>query len=117
MINDEKYEKGKLYQWNGAEFVELEPSTDIKLPISEEAMEAVKSVRKAAQSLIKLRPELSLTGSAMLLAAAKLPNIAEIIQQYGQSVYSGGVKLGDRSGDRSGDKSCDSSCPAGDKAE
>ena len=113
MQTDEKYEKGKLYQYNGTDFVELQPSNDIKLPISEEAMEAVKAVRKAAQSLIKMRPELSLTASAMLLAAAKLSDIAEIVQRYGQSVYSGGVKLVDRSVD----KSLDSSCQVVDKAE
>lgn len=88
-MNDEKqYSTGKLYQYNGIEFVELEPSTDIKIPISEEAMDAVKSVRKAAQRLIKLRPELSLTASAMLLAASEVPNVAEIVQKYGQQVYS-----------------------------
>jgi len=83
-----RYEQGRLYQFNGTEFVELEPSTEAKVPVSNEAMEAVKQVRKAAQHLIKLRPELSLTASAMLLAAAELPNIAELIQRYGQRVYS-----------------------------
>jgi hypothetical protein len=83
-----KYEQGRLYQFNGTEFVELEPSTETKVPVSNEAMEAVKQVRKAAQRLIKLRPELSLTASAMLMAAAELPNIAELIQKYGQRVYS-----------------------------
>jgi hypothetical protein len=85
---EKQYQKGKLYQYTGAEFVELEPSTETKLPVSDEAMGAVKQVRKAAQSLIKLRPELSLTVSAMLLAAAQLPNIAELVQKYGQQVYS-----------------------------
>lgn len=88
MKNEEvMYQKGKLYQWNGSEFVELEPSSETKIPVSEEAMEAVKRVRKAAQTLIKLRPELSLTASAMLLAAADLSNVAELVQSYGQRVY------------------------------
>lgn len=87
-IDEKQYEKGKLYQYNGKEFVELEPSGETKVPVSEEAMEAVKLVRKAAQVLIKMRPELSLTASAMLLAAAELPNVAEVVQQYGQRVYS-----------------------------
>ncbi|MET3139957.1 hypothetical protein AAKU61_004341 [Undibacterium sp. GrIS 1.2] len=98
MKNDEKqYQKGKMYQYNGAEFVELEPSNDIKLPVSEEAMEAVKSVRKATHSLIKLRPELSLTASAMLIEASKLLNIAEVVQKYGQQVYSKTESKGDNS--------------------
>lgn len=92
MQSDEKqYQKGKLYQWTGAEFVELEPSGEVKLPVSTEALEAVKQVRKAAQNLIKLRPELSLTASAMLLAAAELGDIAKHVQRYGQQVYSNGV--------------------------
>lgn len=91
MESEKQYGKGKLYQYTGAEFVELEPSTEAKLPVSDEAMEAVKQVRKAAQNLIKLRPELSLTASAMLLAASELPNIAELVQKYGQQVYSKGT--------------------------
>jgi hypothetical protein len=85
---EKHYQKGKLYQYDGSEFVELEPSGETKIPVSSEAMEAVKQVRKAAQNLIKLRPELSLTASAMLMAASGLPNIAELVQKYGQQVYS-----------------------------
>lgn len=87
-MEEKQYQKGKLYQFNGSEFVELEPSGETKLPVSDEAMEAVKQVRKAAQNLIRLRPELSLTASAMLLEAARLKNIAEVVQVYGQRVYS-----------------------------
>lgn len=83
-----QYQQGKLYQWNGTEFVELEPSTETKIPVSVEAMEAVKKVRKEAQILIGLRPELSLTASAMLLAAAQMADAAEHVQRYGQQVYS-----------------------------
>lgn len=87
-VEKQQYENGKLYQYNGTEFVELAPSTDAKVPVSDEAMAAVKSVRKAAQQLIRLRPELSLAASAMLLAASELPDIAERVQVYGQRVYS-----------------------------
>lgn len=88
MENDKAYQTGKLYQYDGSKFVELEPSTEAKLSVSTEAMEAVKRVRKASQVLIGMRPELSLTASAMLLAAAELSNIAELVQKYGQRVYS-----------------------------
>lgn len=89
MTEKQHYEKGKLYQYNGSEFVELEPSTDIKVPVSEKAMDALKTVRKAAQGLIGMRPELSLTASAMLLTAAELPDIATAVRDYGLRVYSG----------------------------
>lgn len=88
---EKQYEKGKLYQFNGQEFVELEPSGEIKLPVSDEAMEAVKTVRKASQAVIGMRPELSLVASAMILEAAKLPAIAESVKAYGQRVYSSTV--------------------------
>ena len=88
---EKQYEKGKLYQFNGQEFVELEPSGEIKLPVSDEAMEAVKTVRKASQAVIGMRPELSLVASAMILEAAKLPAIAESVKAYGQRVYSSAV--------------------------
>jgi hypothetical protein len=86
---EKQYEQGKLYQFTGTEFLELKPSGETKIPVSSEAMEAVKQMRIASQHLIKLRPELSLTASAMLLAAADLPNMAELIQKYGQRIYSG----------------------------
>lgn len=82
-----QYSKGKLYQYNGTGFVELEPSEEKKLPVSDDAVEAVKVVRKTAHKLIGLRPELSLCASAMLLAAAELPDIAERVRAYGQRVY------------------------------
>lgn len=92
-MEEKQYEKGKLYQFNGSEFVELQPSTDIKIPVSEAAADAVKAVRSAAQKVIKMRPELSLTASAMLLAAAAMPDIAEHVKAFGLSVYSGGQQL------------------------
>lgn len=81
------YQKGKLYRFNGVEFVEVEPSDQTKLPVSDEAAEAVKAVRKAAHQLIGLRPELSVCASAMLLAAAELPKIADLVKAYGQKIY------------------------------
>lgn len=92
-MEEKQYQKGKLYQYSGSEFVELQPSGDIKIPVSEAAADAVKQVRSAAQKTIGMRPELSLVASAMLLAAAQLPNIAERVRAYGQSVYSGGLQL------------------------
>lgn len=88
MESEMQYQKGKLYQYTGAEFVELEPSGETKLPVSSEALEAVREVRKAVQNLIKLRPELSVVASGMLLASREVPNLVELIQNYGQRVYS-----------------------------
>lgn len=90
---EKQYEKGKLYQYNGHEFVELEPSGEAKIPVTEEAMEAIKATRKAAQGVIGMRPELSLVGSAMILEAAKTPTIAESVAAYGRRVYNSVVAV------------------------
>lgn len=82
-----EYSKGRLYQWNGSEFVELEPSGDIKIQVTEEAMDTVKSIRKAAHAVIGMRPELSMVASAMILEAAKLQDMPILVKQYGQRIY------------------------------
>ncbi|MCA9302992.1 MAG: trypsin-like peptidase domain-containing protein [Phycisphaerales bacterium] len=55
--------------------------------VTEAAVDAVKAVRKAAHKAIGLRPELSLCASAMLLAAAELPDIAQRVKALGQRIY------------------------------
>lgn len=81
------YHKGKIYQWNGQEFLELEPSDLIKLPISEEAHEAVKSVRKVVSQIVGTRVELSMVASAMLLAALEVTDMPERVKQYGARIF------------------------------
>ena len=81
------FKKGKFYVFDGDGFVEPEPSDIIKMPISQEALDAVAQVRKSAQKTIGLRPELSLCASAMLLAAADLPDISERVKALGKKIY------------------------------
>ena len=84
-----QFEKGRLYQFNGHEFVVVEPSEVLKTPLTEEAMDAVKGVRKAATELMnKRRPDLIVVASAMLLAAAQHPHVAMQVKEYGQIYYS-----------------------------
>jgi len=88
MSGKEQYKKGVLYQYDGQQFVELQPSDDIKLPVVQEAADCVKATRKRAQQHIGMRPELSLVASAMLLHAAKDPGILEEIRVFGAAIYS-----------------------------
>lgn len=85
-METQQYEPG-LYQYDGQSFKKLEPSEQIKVPVTDDAMEAIKVTRKAAQVVIGMRPELSLVASAMILEAAKMPTIAESVKAYGQRVY------------------------------
>ena len=88
-MNSEKGEKGKLYRWNGSVFEEvLFEENGQKLPVTEEAYELVKSVRKAVQASLGMRPELSIVASAMLLHAGKSPEVVEAVKQYGLRLYS-----------------------------
>lgn len=87
-MNECEYRKGCLYQYDGTAFVELEPSQETKIPVSEEAAKAVRNARKAAHQYVGMRPELSLTASAMLLAAAELPDLSERIARFGVELYS-----------------------------
>lgn len=86
-MTDPDYRQDRLYRFDGTRFVEVERSEERKLPVTEEAVGAVKAVRKAAQQAIGLRPELSLCASAMLLAAAELPDIAQRVKALGQRMY------------------------------
>lgn len=81
------YQKGMLYQFDGNEFVPLEPSEEKKLPLTNAAIEAVKATRKEAAKAIGMRPELSLVASAMILAASTLPEMPQLVKEYGQQVY------------------------------
>lgn len=87
MADSERFQRDKLYRFDGQTFVELEPSLEPKLPVTEEALQAVRTVRKTAQRAIGLRPELSLCASAMLLAAAELPDIADRVKALGRRIY------------------------------
>lgn len=58
------------------------------MPVTDEAFDIVKTVRSRAARLIGMRPELSLTASALLLSAAALPDIEERVKAYGLRLYS-----------------------------
>lgn len=64
-------ERGKLYQFDGEKLVELEPSGDKKLAVTESAFEAVKAARAMVHKALGLRPELAIVTSAMLAVAAR----------------------------------------------
>jgi hypothetical protein len=86
----EIYKPGSLYQYNGQQFVELEPSDQRKLVVTDEAFDAVKLARKEAAMLIGMRPELSVVASAMILMAAEASKseLWERIRIYGLRLYS-----------------------------
>lgn len=81
------YTKGKLYQFNGVEFVEVEPQDGKKIPVTDDAFEAVKMVRSRVQSLVGLRPELSVVASALLLKAGTDDESVKVAIEYGKMMY------------------------------
>ena len=87
MTEDERYQQGKLYQFDGNAFVPVEISNVLKVPVTQEAMEAVKRVRNEASRLLTSRPELQIVASALLLLASEQPNLAAAVKAYGAKVY------------------------------
>lgn len=86
--NEDLYEKGKIYKFDGHDFVEIQPNDDVaKIPVTKEAMEAVKEARAEIAKVLKRRPELDIVASAILMQGSKLENLAEIVRKYGAKVY------------------------------
>lgn len=83
-----RLERGRLYQYNGRELVPVEPSDVAKVPVTTEAFDALKGVRKQVAEITKGRPELMIVASAMLIAASRIPEIDVFAKEYGHDFYS-----------------------------
>ena len=82
-----RLERGRLYQFNGKELVPVEPSDVMKVPVTTEAMDALKGVRKRVADITKGRPELMIVASAMLIAAGNVPGMEVLAKDYGRDFY------------------------------
>jgi hypothetical protein len=82
-------EKGKLFRWNGKAYEEIvfEENQDRRVPMIEEAFQAAIEIRKQVQARVRMRPDLSIVASALVLAAARNPDIIEEVARYGLEVY------------------------------
>ena len=86
--SNEELKVGQLYEWNGHELVPIQKSEQVKVPVTMEAMEAVRKTRARATG-DDFRPCLMVTASQMLLAAAaQIPDLPTQVVQYGVQVYS-----------------------------
>lgn len=83
-----RLERGRLYQYNGRELVPVEPSDVAKVPVTTEAFDSLKAVRKQVAEITKGRPELMIVASAMLIAASRIPEIDVFAKEYGHDFYS-----------------------------
>ena len=98
-VKDDSYEKGKIYKYDGVEFVEIQVNDEVvKVPITPEAMDAVADARKRIHDELKRRspdkrarrPELDVVASVMLMQAAaiKVESLAEGVFQFYKKLYS-----------------------------
>ena len=79
---------GQLYEWNGHELVPIQKSEQVKVPVTMEAMDAVRKTRAKATG-DDFRPCLMVTASQMLLAAsAQIDDLPDQVVDYGIKVYS-----------------------------
>lgn len=101
-INDsdeETYEKGKVYKFDGHKFVELQTNDEVvKVPVSTEVMEVVVRLRKQIHDELKRRstdnrarrPELDVVASCILMrgASSKVEDLTDDVFQFYKNLYS-----------------------------
>lgn len=80
-------EKGAIYTWEDYTFQAVPRSDLSKVVIGDDAMEVIRRVRGEATRVLRVRPDLTVVASAMLLAAAQIADLAERIRQYGAQMY------------------------------
>ena len=86
--SNEELKVGQLYEWNGHELVPVQKSEQVKVPVTMEAMDAVRKTRARATG-DDFRPCLMVTASQMLLAAAaQIDDLPTQVVHYGVKVYS-----------------------------
>lgn len=79
---------GQLYEWNGHELVPIQKSEQVKVPVTMEAMDAIRKTRAKATGN-DFRPCLMVTASQMLLAAStQIDDLPDQVVDYGIKVYS-----------------------------
>ena len=83
-------EKGKLFRWNGKAYEEVvfEENQDRRVPMVEEAFQAAIEIRKQVQAKLRMRPDLSIVASALVLAASKHADAVDEVARYGLEMYS-----------------------------
>ena len=94
---NETLKVGQLYEWNGHELVAIPKSEQVKVPVTMEAMDAVRRTRAKATGN-DFRPCLMVTASQMLLAAAaQIDDLPTQVVHYGVKVYSAALSRQKRS--------------------
>lgn len=97
--DEEIYEAGKIYKFDGQNFVELERNDDVvKVPITHEAMNLIVRLRKQIHDELKQRstdnrarrPELDVVASCVLMRGAEstVEDLAEDVFQFYKELYS-----------------------------
>jgi hypothetical protein len=86
-MEEQHLQTGKLYKFDGNQLVELEPSAERKIPITEDAHQNLSKIRNSISKVLGFRPELSLIASAMIVHLSNDEKIHEIIKEYAVSIY------------------------------
>jgi len=81
-------EENALYKFDGVNLVKLDINKDvIKVPITLEADEALKEIRKIVARNMATRPDLSIVASAILIHALQMDGLVDVVKAYGAKVY------------------------------
>jgi hypothetical protein len=67
--------------------VEKAKSSDRWVAVPEDAFQAALKIRALVQRKVKMRPDVSIVVAAMILQAAEMPDIVDVVARYGLDLY------------------------------
>lgn len=79
---------GQLYRYDGEHLVPVEPQPGRKIPLTEDAWDALKRLRGRVAKKVGMRPELSLVASATIVSVQDTDWIVDEVIAYAARKYS-----------------------------
>ena len=78
---------GQLYRFDGEQLVPVEPQPGRKIPLTEDAWDALKRLRGRVSKRVGMRPELSLVASAAIISVEDTDWIEGEVIRYAAKLY------------------------------
>lgn len=78
---------GQLYRFDGEHLVPIEPQPGRKIPLTEDAWDALKRLRGRVSKRVGMRPELSLVASAAIVSVEDTDWIEDEVIRYAAQLY------------------------------
>lgn len=85
--DDSELVPGQLYRFDGEQLVPIEPQPGRKIPLTEDAWDALKRLRGRVSRRVGMRPELSLVASAAIISVEDTNWIVDEVIRYAAQLY------------------------------